>query len=471
MSACSPMAGSTSKRRSELAPPAAAQQIRQTLCRFLEARLQPGARLCVGVSGGRDSLVLLHALAGLRASGFALSAVRVDHGLSANADRWASFCADFCRSCGVPMEIVRVDVPRASGDGLEAAARRLRHAVFAGRAADWLALAHHRDDQAETVLFRLLRGAGVSGAAGMPAERSQGGGPRLIRPLLDVPGSLLARYAEECSLTWIEDESNADPRFRRNHLRREVLPRITEQFPGAAQALARSGQHFAEAAGLLDELAQADRAATAGACGRIDLARFNALSRPRARNLLRGELRAAGFRSPETRWLDEALRQLATVGAASQTCVATPDGEIHAYRGELYLVRQRPAIPSVALPWRGEGELPWGGGRVRFRSTIGEGVSYRLLASAAICLRGRQGGERLQPDPRRPPRALRKLLQEAALPPWERLRLPLLWSGEHLVWVAGIGVAAAFACAPDETGLALAWEAAAPLPPGVLART
>jgi tRNA(Ile)-lysidine synthase len=150
-------------------------------------------------------------------------------------------------------------VPRVSGEGLEAAARRLRHAVFAACPADWLALAHHRDDQAETVLFRLLRGAGVKGAAGMLAERPQAGGARLIRPLLELPRSVIAGYGEAHSLAWIEDESNADLRYRRNHLRREVMPRIGQQFPGAAQALARAGGHFAEAALLLDELAQADR--------------------------------------------------------------------------------------------------------------------------------------------------------------------------------------------------------------------
>ncbi|MEF8707790.1 MAG: tRNA lysidine(34) synthetase TilS [Candidatus Accumulibacter propinquus] len=180
--------------------------------------------------------------------------------------------------------------------GLEAAARRLRHAVFAGCDADWLALAHHRDDQAETILFRLLRGAGVSGAAGMPAERLQAGGPRLIRPLLDLPRSLLAAYAEENSLAWVEDESNADSRYRRNHLRRQVMPRIEERFPGAAQVLARAGRHFAEAALLLEELAKIDRAAAVGVQGRIDLARFKMLSKARAGNLLRSELLAAGFR-------------------------------------------------------------------------------------------------------------------------------------------------------------------------------
>ena len=418
--------------------------------------------MCVGLSGGRDSVVLLHALYRLRLSGLAfdLAAVHVHHGLSANADTWAAFCAALCRRDGVPLEIVRVEVPLATGEGLEAAARRLRHAVFADRPADWLALAHHRDDQAETVLFRLLRGAGVNGAAGMLAERGQAGGPRLIRPLLEVPRSTIARYAEERSLAWIEDESNADDRYRRNHLRQAVMPRIEQRFPAATQALARAGRHFAEAALLLDELAQGDRALLVGARGRIDVARFNSLSTPRARNLLRFELRLAGFRAPETRWLDEALRQLTTVCSGSDTCIATPDGEVHVYRGELYLIRRRPPVPEVAVPWQGEAELLWGGDRVRFTPAAGADISRRLLASAPTCLRSRQGGERLQPDPRRPARTLRNLLQEAGVPPWERAQMPLLWCGERLVWVGGIGVDAAFACLSGEEGLALVWETA-----------
>ena len=451
------MAGS--RGRADPAP--AAGSILPTLSAFLENRLLPGARLCVALSGGRDSQVLLHALLRLRASGicFALTAVHVDHGLSRHAGVWADFCADFCRRCDVPLEIVRVEVPRDSGEGLEAAARRLRHAVFASRSADWLALAHHRDDQAETVLFRLLRGSGVRGAAGMPAERPQAGGPRLIRPLLDVPRALIARYAAENSLAWVEDESNADCRHRRNHLRHEVMPRLEEAFPAAAQALARAAGHFAEAAQLLDELAQADRATVVAAGGRIDLVRFNALPLARARNLLRCEWLSAGFSAPDARWLDEALRQLASLAAGAETCVATADGELHVYRGELHLLGHRPPAPEIALSWRGETELPWGAGRVSFIPTIGAGISRRLLVGDPVCLRSRQGGERLQPDARRPRRTLRNLLQEAAVPPWERSRLPLLWCADRLVWVGGIGSDAAFACPPGDAGLTLVWQA------------
>lgn len=457
------MVGSKSWRNAEFALPAASQQVLQTLSAFLDARRLPGDRLCVGLSGGRDSVVLLHALAALRGFGLAvdLSAVHVNHGLSAIADTWAAFCDTLCTALGIPLAVVRVEVPRVGcGEGLEAAARRSRHAVFAGCDADWLALAHHRDDQAETILFRLLRGAGVGGAAGMPAERPQAGGPRLIRPLLDLPRSLLAAYAEENALRWVEDESNADGRYRRNHLRRQVMPRIEERFPGAAQVLARAGRHFAEAALLLEELAKIDRAAAVGVQGRIDLARFKVLSKARAGNLLRSELLAAGFQAPEARWLEEALRQLATVGTGSETCVATRDGEIHAYRGELHVVRHRPPVVDGPVPWRGEASLPWGGDQVMLRSTQGIGISYRLLRGAPVCLRRRLGGERIQPDPRRPLRSLRKLLQEAGVPPWDRARLPLLWSGERLVWVAGIGIDAAFACAPEEPGVMPVWETA-----------
>ena len=413
--------------------------------------------------------MLLHGLSGLRAAGLGceLSAVHVHHGLSPHADAWADFCWQLCERFDVALAVERVEVPLATGEGLEAAARRQRHAVFARCPADWLALAHHRDDQAETVLFRLLRGAGVRGAAGMPGERRQAAGPRLIRPLLGVPRTTIAAHAAEQALCWVEDESNADRRHRRNHLRHAVLPCIAQQFPAAAQALARAAGHFAEAAQLLDELAVIDRSLVAGGEGRIDLRRFNRLSASRARNLLRHELQGAGLRAPETRWLDEALRQLASVGAASATCIGTVDGELRVYRGELYVVGRRPPIPAVPLTWHGEAELAWGGDRLSFVATVGSGISRRLLGADAVCLRTRMGGEGLQPDPRRPRRALRKLLQEAGVPPWERDRLPLLCCGERVAWVAGLGVDVAFACAPGEGGVVVTVQRPAERAPAV----
>ena len=439
-----------------------------TLSAFLTARLaldSHRSRLCVGLSGGRDSVVLLHALSALVVSGqlpMTLSAAHVHHGISPNAEDWAAFCTDFCREYAIPLRIVRVEVPRDSGEGLEGAARRLRHAAFADCDADWLALAHHRDDQAETVLLNLLRGAGIAGAAGMLAERPQARGPSLIRPLLDVPRSVIDTYATEHAVRWIDDESNGDVHFRRNFLRRDVMPQLEEKFVGAQKSLARAAGHFAEGAALLDELAAIDRSGMLTPAGRLDLARFNALSTARARNLLRHEWHAQGFRAPDARWIDEALRQLAIATPMSETCLATPDGELHVYRGELHLVGILPKVSDTVMRWNGEAELPWSGGRLRFVSVTGAGIRRDVFGSGELAVMTRRGGERLQPDARRPRRSLRKLFQDGAVPPWERERLPLLWCKEQLLWVGRLGVDAAFACAPDDEGLLPVWEIAVP---------
>ena len=442
----------------------ASRAIDAALSSFLGVRFalnSESSRLCVALSGGRDSVVLLHALHRLVVSGrlpVSLTAVHVHHGISPNADQWTAFCTEFCRTCAVPLSIVRVEVPRDSGEGLEAAARRMRHAVFADCAADWLALAHHRDDQAETVLLNLLRGSGIAGAAGMLAERAQGHGPSLIRPLLDVPRTAIEGYAAEHDLRWIDDESNEDTHYRRNFLRREVLPALEEKFPGAQKSLARAAGHFAEGAALLDDLAAIDRRAVAAPSGRIALADFNALPPARARNLLRFEWIAAGFRAPDTRWIDEARRQLASTIAQSETCLATPDGELHVYRGELHIVGHRVEMPAESLLWQGEAELPWAGGRVRFVPVIGSGLRRSLFVAGELCLKARQGGEHLQVHPKRPRRSLRKLFQEASVPPWERERLPFLWQAEKLLWVGGLGGEVAFACGEGEEGMGVVWE-------------
>lgn len=435
--------------------------IDSALAGFFAPRLNRGARVGVGLSGGMDSVAMLHALWRLVRSGelpCELSAVHVHHGISPHADRWADFCAGYCRQLGVPLRVAKVDVPRDTGEGLEGAARRLRHGVFAGMDADWLALAHHRDDQAETVLLNLLRGAGVSGAAGMLVERSQARGPTLVRPFLGVARAPIERYVHEHGLAWIEDESNDDRHYRRNFLRHDVMPRLEQKFAGARASLARAAGHFAEAAELLDDLAANDRGAVAAESGRIALDAFNRLPARRARNLLRYAWSEAGFRAPDTRWIDEALKQLATVDSLSELRLATADGELHVYRGELYVIPLRAMPPERPLAWSGQAELPWAGGRVRFVAAVGQGLRGDALAGKEATLHARQGGERLQPDARRPRRSLRNLLQENGVPPWERECLPLLWVGGRLAWIGGIGCDAAFACPPGEAGVLPVWE-------------
>ncbi len=407
-------------------------------------------RLCVGLSGGLDSVVLLHALCSVRdsdAHAFALAALHVHHGLSADADAWAQFCAALCQAWQVPFELRRVEVPRKSGEGLEGAARRLRYAEFAASGADWIALAQHRGDQAETVLLNLLRGAGVAGAAAMPEQRpGVAGGPGRWRPLLGEPRAVLLAHARAHGLSWIEDESNADTRLRRNCLRHEVFPRLAERFPGGEAALARAAQQFGEAEELLGELARIDAAALRLASGRIDVTGFGRLSPARARNLLRFLWREAGFRAPDHRWLEEALAQLMVCRPDAETCLSTRDGELRIYRGELYCLPPRP-LPPQSLAWAGELELPWAGGRVRFLPQMPGGIAPECLAAASPRLCPRRGGERLQLSEQRPRRSVRNLLQENGVPPWERTRLPYLWLGDRLAWVGGLGVDASLSSA------------------------
>jgi len=310
-------------------------------------------------------------------------------------------------------------------------------------------------------LLNLLRGSGIAGAAGMLAERAQAHGPRLIRPLLDVSRAIIEDYAAEHALRWIDDESNDDTHYRRNFLRRDVLPGLEEKFPGAQKSLARAAGHFAEGAALLDDLAAIDREAVRAPSGRIALAGFNALPPARARNLLRFEWIAAGFRAPDARWIEEARRQLAATITQSETCLATPDGELHVYRGELHIVGHGRDLPVAPVLWCGEAELPWAGGNVRFVPVVGSGLRRSLFVVGELCLKARQGGEHLQVHAKRPRRSLRKLLQEASVPPWERERLPFLWQAEKLLWVGGLGIEAAFACGEDEEGMLVVWEAVA----------
>jgi tRNA(Ile)-lysidine synthase len=269
-----------------------------------------GERVVVGLSGGMDSVALLHALAvRWRAAHhavppFNLSALHVHHGISPNADRWAAFCANYAQQLGVPYSNVRVEVERASKDGLEAAARRARHAVFAATAADWVMLAHHRDDQAETLLFNLLRGTGIAGAAAM---RECSG--RLLRPFLAIARSEIKRYASVHRLEWCDDESNADVRHSRNFLRHRILAPLSQRFPAAAKNLAAAAARFAEAQDLLDDLARLDLGENSGDFP-LSLDKLRALDEPRARNVLRYLLGQRAVPIPSEARLREALRQM-----------------------------------------------------------------------------------------------------------------------------------------------------------------
>jgi tRNA(Ile)-lysidine synthase len=381
------------------------------------SRKRPSDRaVAVALSGGVDSVVLLHRLRELPG----VSAIHVHHGLSPNAARWAAFCRRLCRRLGVPLTVRKVKVVRG-GQGLEAAARAARYAAFAALPAGRIALAHNRDDQAETVLMNLLRGAGRRGAAGMPRE-GRLRGKTLWRPLLDVPRAEILAYARAHGLEWVEDESNRDEALTRNFIRHRVGPLLAQRYPQWQESLARAARHFArEEAG--------------------------------AEALLRKFLQSKGLRAPSEAKLVEMLKQLTAGGA--RTLIEHDGARLRLYRGKI--VSDQPVRPFAAIEWKGEAALalPQLGGELRFRRARGRGIDVR---GKALRVRLRAGGERLQPDPKRPRRTLKNLFQEAGVPPWERDRLPLIVCGEELVWAPGLGVDARHRAAKNRPGVLPEWR-------------
>jgi tRNA(Ile)-lysidine synthase len=409
-----------------------------------------GLRLCVALSGGLDSSVLLHLLAQLAPRlQFQLSAVHVHHGISTNADAWAAHCECFAQSLSIPITIHHVDVERRSADGLEAAARRARHAVFASMDCDWIVLAHHRGDQAETVLHRLMRGTGVHGAAGMRALDAP---RRLLRPLLDEPREALLAWAQAHALTWIEDESNADTRFTRNFFRGEVLPLLRTRQAGVEVNLARAAELFGESAQLLDELAREDAVRIApGAVG--SLSALRQLSVSRARNLLRYLLVERGALPPAMDRLVEALRQL---HEAEDGIRLVFDGLVLCAWRDAFWIEAEVTQQLEELVWRGEAALPWAGGALLFTAANGSDA-LRVRPDGDVRFVVRKGGERLRPHADGPSRAFKQLAQEAAIPPWQRELLPCLWQGDELIWIAGLGANANWRCAEGEPGWRVEW--------------
>jgi tRNA(Ile)-lysidine synthase len=399
-------------------------------------RLPPGATVWAAFSGGLDSTVLLHRL---RQAGLPVKALHVNHHLQSLGARWAEHCRGLCAQLGVPVYVMDVKVDPDDPAGPEAAARAARYAAFASlmKPGDCLATAHHQDDQAETVLLRLLRGSGVAGLAAMRPVAPFAGGT-LWRPLLRESRAGLKRYAEAHGLPWVEDPHNLDPRYARSFLRAEVFPRLAQRWPAAVEQLARTAEHCAGAVEVLDRLAGADLAkavvpAKAGLrFSGLSVRRLLRLDKPRRHNLLRHWAAAAGFEGPSY----EALQRLDTEVLRARPDRAPQlgwgDTELRRFRDTVYLMPRLPPPPSPgrALQWdaRADLVLPPGCGTLHVLRPPRAGLPLRVVFPG--------GGERIRPAGSRYTRTLRNLFQEAAVPPWVRERLPLLELDGKLAAVA-----------------------------------
>ena len=389
---------------------------------------------------------------------FNLQAMHVHHGLSPNAEAWAEFCAKACAAYQVPIELEKVKVEKAGGLGVEAAAREARYQALFAAKADYILLAHHQDDQAETLLLQLLRGAGLKGLSAMA---SQDAVKNLLRPLLDVSRLEIEAYAKAAKLSWIEDESNLDTQYDRNYCRHQIMPAIKSRFPAAGETLARSASHIAEAADLLDALAQID-AQTCLLDGRMDIERLSALSLPRAKNVFRYWLSSMNFSMPSRDRLDDMLAQLINAGADAGIKIMLDkanDTYLRHYQGFAYIETNHPQHNSeIAMIWQGEDTLTMPDGtQLVFERKQGEGLAIDRLGGHKLRIASRQGGERFKPDLARPTRTLKHLLQEANMPPWLRERLPLVYLDDTLAVVPNIGVSCLMQATERDMGLVIRW--------------
>jgi tRNA(Ile)-lysidine synthase len=426
----------------------------------------PASRYWIAYSGGLDSQVLLHLCAELKATppDLKFAAAHVHHGLQAAAEGWAEFCEANCRTLGIPFRLLRVNATAKPGDSPEEAARNARYDALRAllRDGEVLLTAQHRDDQAETLLLQLLRGAGIAGLAAMP-ERAAFGLGFLLRPLLSFSRRQLREYAQARGLTWIEDPSNRDLSYDRNFIRHEIIPLLEKRWPATKDAFARTAQHCAEAQLLLSSLADdLLKSVIHPQRNTLLLDRLGAYSEPDRHLILREWLRSRGFRMPSTRIIDRALNETLSAKPDRNPAIRWSEGEIRRYRGELFLMpASSPFHSNDIIPWDGIAilHLPDGNGELSAILEKRAGISAVAWRSGKITVRYRQGGESLRLPGREGAHDLKKLFQEAGIPPWIRERMPLIYIGDELAAVAGWWVSDAYAGAPNDVNIVIRWDA------------
>jgi tRNA(Ile)-lysidine synthase len=413
--------------------------------------------MTVALSGGVDSVVLLHLLHQLQKTHhFSLKASHVHHGLSKNADKWVKFCEKLCAKLSISLDVNYIQLPQKKSLGIEGEARRLRYEKLLQSKTELVVLAHHEDDQAETFLLQLIRGAGVKGLSSMAHFDDS---RRLWRPLLNASRTNIESYAKKYKLKWLEDESNQNMDFDRNFIRSKVLPILKNRFSHIIKVISRSASHLAEAQHLLDDLAKLDLKNTLKSSNykhKLQVKTLEKLSLSRAKNVLRYWLEINDQLMPSKDLLDECLRQvLIAKKDATIKIQLSKDFEIRRYKDEIYIVQKnQKSNKNYEIIWAGESEITLPNGqKLNFKKVKGRGINLKFLDDQKLKIRNRQGGEFFKPDSKRPTKKIKQLLQESDLPPWERDFFPLFFVGDDLAFVPNFGIDIKFQTKEKELGL------------------
>ncbi|MEX2474006.1 tRNA lysidine(34) synthetase TilS [Marinobacter sp.] len=392
--------------------------------------LPDASHVWVALSGGLDSVLLLHLVRHCCGRDRTVQAVHINHQLQPNADVTERFCRQLCQSLGIALTVRRVTVPIKGGKqsttgGVEEAARHARYQAFEQllQPGQLLLMAHHGDDQAETVLFRLLRGSGVSGLAGMPATRPLGEGD-LHRPLLAFSRRQIDDWARQAGLTWIDDPSNDSEQYDRNFLRHSILPLLTARWPSLVKRLNHSARACGEQEELAAALAQIHYASVAGGEGRLRVAQMLGLTVTEQKNLLRWWITREGYHFPAVADWHQVLDDLLLSAEDRKPELRGQGFALRRFHGWVYLVPDQPPEPVASqrlLPDHPVVLGPWRMALKPGATPVGPPPPIRIST--------RRGGERVRPRPGGPSKPLKKWLQEQRVPPWERARIPLVFEG------------------------------------------
>ena len=435
----------------------------ETFASFLKT-LPDCKRFLIAYSGGMDSHVLLHLISSVKPEfPWKLEAVHVNHHIHEESRAWARHCRETCRPLNVALKVIDVDAARPGRESPENWARQLRYGAIKkilGKD-EILLTAHHRDDQLETFLLRLFRGAGIRGLSAMPVIRQFGEG-RHARPLLNQPRSELLAYAENNGLNWIEDPSNTDTRIDRNFVRHEVMPVIKNRWPGVASPLARAIRIHSDTQLLLDETAREDLSACATEKQNIlAIDRLKLLSIRKQKNVLRYWIHASGLPVPGSETLSHVISDVMEAKHDAVACVKWKGAEVRRYRNHLYLSPpMADSDNSIIHPWDFKQPCQLQHGELTAVPGRGNGLKQALCLNARIEVRYRAGGEEILLPGRPHHHKIKTLFQEAGIPPWLRDRIPFIYIDDKLATVAGLWTDAAFLATDNENAWIITWRPA-----------
>ncbi|MEE8320577.1 MAG: tRNA lysidine(34) synthetase TilS [Gammaproteobacteria bacterium] len=421
-------------------------------------------RYWVGYSGGLDSHVLLHLLISIKDKiDPDISVVHIDHSLSHNSESWSEHCQQVCDRLDVKIHNIKIKATCPNGESIENWARQRRYAAISELIGkdDIFLTAHHREDQAETVLLQLMRGSGPRGLAGMPVIRQFDKG-WLARPLLGFTRNQILDYAKRHHLRWIDDESNIDVSYDRNYLRQVALPVLEDRWPGLSRMVSRSAGHQSEIIGLLDEIAQSDlEHGISKGNDALDICVLKSLTNARIKNLIHYWLKKQHFPAPDSGHLKHILSDVIYSSMDSSPCLRWSGTEVRRYKTMMYAMEPLPIHdPGQRLRWDMAKSLKLASGVLAAKKHKGDGIAMEICQDGLVEVGFRQGGECLRLSGRKHRHELKKLFQEYGVLPWYRDRIPLLFIRDKLAAVAGLWIDEEFIAGMDQVSWQINWTGA-----------